>query len=44
MRTFTVIFWTAIHLLIVTTLFAGLASNKDVLKGIEQSLVIGITK
>jgi hypothetical protein len=44
MKTLSITFWLTIHLTIAIGLVYSVASHKDVRKGIEQSLRIGVTR
>ena len=44
MRTISFAFWLTIHLTIAASLVYGMVSHRDVKKGIEQALRIGITR
>lgn len=44
MKLLSITFWLSIHLMLGFALLYSVAGHKDVKKGIEQSLRIGITK
>lgn len=44
MKTLSITFWLSIHIVLAAALFSSVTGYKDVKKGIEQSLEIGITR
>jgi len=44
MRALSMVFWLSIHLMLGVALLLPLVGNKDVTKGIAESLKIGITR